>query len=174
MTTALLYTLRMAGDLLVYSAFAAFFAACLGGQPVPLLVLLPALFPAPHPADGLRGGFSAGPAAGAGMGGSGGVSARRFLFSVPGLEGGVPPFGGPAGGCFSPVLQGLSCLCHSPQPGLERPDHADGFAAFGCLGRSAANFSDADFWVFWSAALPCWARPSLLWERCILAWRFRF
>ena len=43
MTTALLYTLRMAGDLLVYSAFAAFFAACLGGQPVPLLVLLPAV-----------------------------------------------------------------------------------------------------------------------------------
>lgn len=43
MTIALLYTLRMAGDLLVYSAFAAFFAACLGGQPAPLLVLLPAV-----------------------------------------------------------------------------------------------------------------------------------
>lgn len=43
MITAFLHGLRMAGDLLVYSAFASFFAACLGGQPAPLLVLLPAV-----------------------------------------------------------------------------------------------------------------------------------
>lgn len=43
MTTAVLHGLRMAGDLLVYSAFAAFFEASLGGQPGPLLWLLPAL-----------------------------------------------------------------------------------------------------------------------------------
>ena len=42
MTTAFLHGLRMLGDLLIYSAFASFFAACLGGGLAPLLLLLPA------------------------------------------------------------------------------------------------------------------------------------
>lgn len=42
MTTAFLHGLRMLGDLLIYGTFAAFFTACLGGGPVPLLLLLPA------------------------------------------------------------------------------------------------------------------------------------
>ena len=42
MTTAFLHGLRMLGDLLIYGAFASFFAACLGGGSVPLLLLLPA------------------------------------------------------------------------------------------------------------------------------------
>ena len=42
MTTAFLHGLRMLGDLLIYSTFAAFFTACLGGGPAPLLLLLPA------------------------------------------------------------------------------------------------------------------------------------
>ena len=42
MTTAFLHGLRMLGDLLIYGAFASFFAACLGGGPAPLLLLLPA------------------------------------------------------------------------------------------------------------------------------------
>lgn len=41
--TAFLYSLRMAGDLLLYSAFAAFFAAALGGHPAPWILLLPAV-----------------------------------------------------------------------------------------------------------------------------------
>ena len=41
--TAFLCTLRMAGDLLLYGAFAAFFAAALGGHPVPWILLLPAV-----------------------------------------------------------------------------------------------------------------------------------
>lgn len=43
MTTAFLHGLRMLGDLLIYGTFAAFFTACLGGGPVPLLLLLPAV-----------------------------------------------------------------------------------------------------------------------------------
>lgn len=43
MTTAFLHGLRMLGDLLIYGAFAAFFTACLGGGPAPLLWLLPAV-----------------------------------------------------------------------------------------------------------------------------------
>lgn len=42
MTTAFLHGLRMLGDLLIYGTFAAFFTACLGGGPAPLLLLLPA------------------------------------------------------------------------------------------------------------------------------------
>lgn len=42
MTTAFLHGLRMLGDLLIYGAFASFFAACLGGGPAPLLLLVPA------------------------------------------------------------------------------------------------------------------------------------
>ena len=42
--TAFLCTLRMAGDLLLYGAFAAFFAAALGGHPVPWILLLPAVW----------------------------------------------------------------------------------------------------------------------------------
>lgn len=41
--TAFLHGLRMMGDLLIYSAFAAFFAACLGGTPAAQILLLPAL-----------------------------------------------------------------------------------------------------------------------------------
>ena len=43
MTTAFLHGLRMLGDLLIYGTFAAFFTACLGGGPVPLLLLLPSV-----------------------------------------------------------------------------------------------------------------------------------
>lgn len=43
MMRALLHSLRMAGDLLFYSAFASFFAACLGGQPAPLFLILSAV-----------------------------------------------------------------------------------------------------------------------------------
>lgn len=41
--TAFLHGLRMMGDLLIYSAFAAFFAACLGGTLAAQILLLPAL-----------------------------------------------------------------------------------------------------------------------------------
>lgn len=41
--TALLHGMRMAGDLLIYSAFASFFVTCLGGRPMPWLLLLPAV-----------------------------------------------------------------------------------------------------------------------------------
>lgn len=43
MTTVFLHGLRMMADLLIYGAFASFFEACLGGQPAPLLLLLPAV-----------------------------------------------------------------------------------------------------------------------------------
>lgn len=43
MITVLLHGLRMMADLLTYGSFASFFAACLGGQPAPLLLLLPAV-----------------------------------------------------------------------------------------------------------------------------------
>ena len=43
MITVFLHGLRMMADLLTYGSFASFFAACLGGQPAPLLLLLPAV-----------------------------------------------------------------------------------------------------------------------------------
>lgn len=43
MITVFLHGLRMMTDLLIYGAFASFFAACLGGRPAPLLLLLPAV-----------------------------------------------------------------------------------------------------------------------------------
>lgn len=43
MTTVFLHGLRLMADLLIYGSFASFFAACLGGRPAPLLLLLPAV-----------------------------------------------------------------------------------------------------------------------------------
>lgn len=43
MITVFLHGLRMMADLLTYGSFASFFTACLGGQPAPLLLLLPAV-----------------------------------------------------------------------------------------------------------------------------------
>lgn len=43
MIMVFLHGLRMMTDLLIYGAFASFFAACLGGQPAPLLLLLPSV-----------------------------------------------------------------------------------------------------------------------------------